>query len=143
MANAIVKVYTTVEAKLSQLAVVDGQLIFVSDTKRIYLDMGGYRVCYTAIQVFSTDQDRLDWLAPIEGFYFVKSTGVLWNYSGSWKQLSPDNLEQVFIGSTTDDFPQTGNSGTLYTSNNAVYKWDSAARRYEIVANKTEWTALE
>lgn len=138
MANTIVKVYTTVAAKLSQLAVSSGQLIFVRDTRKIYLDFNGSRVCYDAIAAFDTDQERLDWLAPTEGFYFVKSTGVLWSYEGSWKQLTPDNLDQVVFG----DLPQTGNSKLLYVTDDVTYKWDSGKGEYKPVSNLTEWTTL-
>lgn len=142
MANAIVKVYTTVAAKLSQLAVSDGQLIFVSDTRRIYLDFNGYRIGYDTFQVFDTDQDRLQWLAPVEGFYFVRSTGVLWNYEGSWKQLTPSNLEQVVIEESASNFPTEGDSKTLYAANNGVYRWDASSNQYGLVANKLEWGNL-
>lgn len=142
MANAIVKVYTTVAAKLSQLAVSDGQLIFVSDTRKIYLDFNGYRVGYDTFRVFENDQERLQWLAPVEGFYFVKSTGVLWSYSGSWAQLTPSNLEQVVIGESASDFPQEGRENTLYTADSGVYKWNASSSTYALVANKLEWGDL-
>lgn len=142
MANAIVKVYTTVAAKLSQLAVSDGQLIFVSDTRRIYLDFNGYRIGYDTFRVFDTDQDRLQWLAPVEGFYFVRSTGVLWNYEGSWKQLTPSNLEQVVIGESASNFPTEGDPKTLYAANSGVYRWDASSNQYGLVANKLEWGDL-
>jgi hypothetical protein len=142
MAN-VMKVYTTVATKLSSLPVQDGQLIFVSDTRQIYLDFSGTRVSYNIIQTFNTDEDRATWLVPIEGFYFVKSTGVLWNYSSGWTQLSPDNLNQIFFGETIDDFPTLGNECLLYITDDATYKWDVLTGSYKMVSNKTEWDVLE
>ena len=37
--SAIVKFYYTVNSKLAELPIVDGQIIFVSDTKKFYLDI--------------------------------------------------------------------------------------------------------
>ena len=53
MAADIVKFYTTVASKLSQLEVRNGNLIFTSDTKQIYLDIHGNRLGYNCIQVFA------------------------------------------------------------------------------------------
>ena len=38
---AIVKAYNTLQSKLSQLPISDGNLIFVTDTHTIYLDING------------------------------------------------------------------------------------------------------
>ncbi len=84
----IVKFYTTVASKLSQLEVRNGNLIFTSDTKQIYLDIHGNRLGYNCIQVFATDTERSALLAPIEGFYFVEETGVMWRYKEKWVQIS-------------------------------------------------------
>lgn len=141
MAAAIVKVYSTVASKLNQLQVTDGQLIFVKDTKRIFLDMNGLRLGYDTIQVFPTDEERLQILAPVEGFYFVESTGIMWRYNNEWKQLTPSNLNPLFFGNR-EDFPPEGNPATLYLTDDATYKWDSLLREYIIVSNKTEWKMI-
>ena len=49
---AVVRVYTTVAAKLNKLPVSDGNLVFVSDTRHIYLDYNGLRIKYNCIQEF-------------------------------------------------------------------------------------------
>ena len=64
---AVVRVYTTVSAKLNKLPVSDGNLVFVSDTRHLYLDYNGLRIKYNCIQEFPTDKDRIDKLAPVEG----------------------------------------------------------------------------
>ena len=139
--SAIVKFYHTVDSKLAQLPVRDGNLVFVTDTKRMYLDIKGNRLPYVDIQVLSEETDRTSILAPTEGFYYVEETNVLWRYKGSWKQVTPNNMTPLFFGDY-DSFPEIGNSGTLYVSDNATYKWDSIKSQYVCVANKTEWNYL-
>lgn len=141
MSLAILKVYATNAAKLSQLQVQDGQLIFVTDTKRIFLDFNGIRVSYSTIQVFSTDEERLQVLAPIEGFYYVEDTNIIWRYNKGWKQITPSNLIPFFFGDR-EDFPPTGNNNMIYLSDDAIYKWDSLLQDYLIVSTKNVWTKL-
>ena len=142
MTTAIVKMYSTTQSGLERLPVVDGQMIFVQDTKNIYLDFNSMRICYTAISVFKKDSDRQDLLAPVEGFYFVEETSILWRYKKKWIQISPDNLNPVFFGKR-NEFPSIGRENVLYTSDNAIYKWDTLIKDYVIISNKTEWTVLE
>ena len=139
--SAIVKFYHTVDSKLAQLPVRDGNLVFVTDTKRMYLDIKGNRLPYIDIQILSEETNRTSILAPTEGFYYVEETNVLWRYKGSWKQVTPNNMTPLFFGDY-DSFPKIGNSGTLYVSDNATYKWDSIKSQYVCVANKTEWNYL-
>lgn len=139
--SAIVKFYHTVDSKLAQLPVRDGNLVFVTDTKRMYLDIKGNRLPYVDIQILPQETDRTSILAPTEGFYYVEETNVLWRYKGSWKQVTPNNMTPLFFGDY-DSFPDQGNSGTLYVSDNATYKWDSVKSQYVCVANKTEWNYL-
>lgn len=141
MSNSIVKFYHTKQSKLSSLPVRDGNLIFVTDTKVLYLDINGNRLPYVDIQILSQESDRTSILAPIEGFYYVEDTNVLWRYKGSWKQVTPNTLTPLFFGGYKD-FPEQGNSGVLYVSDNATYKWDSTQSQYVCVANKTEWDFL-
>lgn len=142
MAASIVKFHRTVAANLNTLPVRTGNLIFVSDTKQIYLDSNGNRIEYTCIQTFTKEQDRLDLLAPTKGFYFVEETAVLWRYDVKWIQITPSNLNEVTFGSSVTDFPLEGNEKILYVADDATYKWDSVTKSYLMVANKTEWKTL-
>lgn len=142
MAASIVKFHRTVAANLNTLPVRTGNLIFVSDTKQIYLDSNGNRIEYTCIQTFTKEQDRLDLLAPTKGFYFVEETAVLWRYDVKWIQITPSNLNEVTFGSSVKDFPLEGNEKILYVADDATYKWDSVTKSYLMVANKTEWKTL-
>lgn len=139
--SAIVKFYHTTQSKLAQLPVSDGNLIFVTDTKKMYLDINGNRLGYQDIQVLPTETDRTSILAPIEGFYYIEETNILWRYKEGWKKVTPDNLSPLFFGAY-EDFLPTGNSNVLYISDDATYKWDSLTSTYICVSNKTEWKEL-
>lgn len=142
MAQSFLQVYTTVAARLSELPTKDGNLIFVRDTKKIYLDTMGMRIGYDCIQTFLKDSDRLETLAPVEGFYFVQETGVMWNYKDGWHQISPDNLNQIIFGKTEQDFPPVGDARLLYVTDDASFRWDTATNSYIVVSNKTEWKSI-
>lgn len=142
-ANAIVRFVTTKAAKLSSLEVRDGQIIFVSDTRHIFLDFNGGRTCYECITTISTEQERLSLLAPIVGFYYIAETHTIWSYDAQdWHQLTPDTIEQVVIVSDYQDLPQTGNPKQLYVTDQATYKWDNISKLYKMVANLTKWEEL-
>lgn len=79
----------TVKSKLSNLAVKDGQLVFVQDKNEIAFDFGGSRKVYKQIEELATDDERASLLAPVNGFYYyVVDPGVLWTYQDGWIQLS-------------------------------------------------------
>lgn len=139
---AIVKCYSTIGSKLAQLPVSDGNLIFVTDTKTIYLDINGNRLGYTDITVLSSETDRTAILAPIEGFYFVEETNIMWRYKEGWKRITPENTSPLFFGDY-ESFPTPGNENVLYISDDATYKWDSLTSSYVCVSNKTEWKEME
>lgn len=96
MAKTILKVVSTVDSKLSTLPLEDGQLIFVYDKKKIILDNHGVRTVYEQIQTIETEEQRNDLLAPIDSFYFVIETSILWRYSnGHWNQITTSPQEQI------------------------------------------------
>lgn len=136
---SIVKFYSTVSNNLNQIPQSDGQIIFAKDTQVMYLDDEGIRLPYNVIKVFKQDSFREALINPAEGFYFVEETAVLWRYKDKWKQLTPDNLQQVIIGKTLDDFDSLGNPSSLYVTDNGIYKWDELLKEYRVVSNVTKW----
>ena len=78
MAKTILKALSTVESKLPTLPLEDGQLIFVYDKKKIVLDNHGIRTVYEQIQTIEKEEQRVGLLAPIDSFYFVIETSILW-----------------------------------------------------------------
>lgn len=122
--TATVKFVSTVDSKLSQLQIENGQLIFVSDTRKICLDFNGVRTEYSQIILLTNEAARLDYLSPITAFYFVKETKVFWRYEdGMWIQLtSPPKETVVFVNYS--DLPAKGELEVLYITETQSYKWD-------------------
>lgn len=140
LTSAPAQFFYTTASKLGDLGIVNGQIIFTSDTKTIYLDMKGHRNSYSTIQVFATDEERLKELAPIEGYYFVEDTNVLWRYKTAWRQITPSNLEPIVFFDNENQFPVVGNGSLLYCTDGAIYNWKQSS--YNMIANKTEWESI-
>ena len=87
--NPILSVISTTASRLPDLAIKDGQLIFVKDTQKVALDIGSRRTFYNQINILQTESERQSWLAPISGlFYFVLETNILWTYQMGWVQIT-------------------------------------------------------
>lgn len=97
--TAVMSVIATVNSKLANLPVEDGQLIFVQDKQTIALDFGGKRKLYTQIEELATEESRTSLLAPVTGrYYYVMDPPVLWRYQeNGWVQITtpPENLAAV------------------------------------------------
>lgn len=74
---AIAKFVYTTSAKINQLPVEDGQIIFAPDMGTIGLDLSGQRFYYQTIKTFETEEERIATPFPIQGFYFVQETEVI------------------------------------------------------------------
>lgn len=140
MASAPAQFFYTTDSKLKELGIVDGQIIFTSDTKTIYLDMKGKRHSYSTIQVFATDAERLAVTAPVEGYYFVEDTNVMWRYKNMWKQVTPSHLNPIVFLDAPNQLPVVGTEGLLYCTNGAIYNWKQSS--YNMIANRTEWESI-
>ena len=134
----ILSVVATVGSKLPDLAIRDGQLIFVQDKHKIAMDMDGKRVFYNQIIELANEQSRASLLAPLVGsYYFVIDTAVLWAYrTEGWIQITTPPKDIVCIGI---QLPELGKAGVLYidTSRHEVSVWDSDANAYMVVADAT------
>lgn len=142
MTAPILKVYTTISNKLNDLHVQDGQLIFVSDTKTIYLDNNGVRLSYDIIQVLKTDKDRINIDSPKEGFYFVEENAILWRYNYKWIQLTQGDVPHIILTEKYIDLPTIGEKDTLYSTENSLYVWDKVNKKYISIASNTEWNRI-
>ena len=88
-AKPVLSAIATVNSKLSDLSVKDGQLIFVQDKNTIALDFGGKRRLYKQIEEIATEEARASMLAPVNGrYYFVMDPPVLWTYQDRWVQIT-------------------------------------------------------
>lgn len=130
--DVILKAISTVDSKLASLEQKDGQLIFCKDTRKILLDLNGVRTAYEQITTINTESQRTEILAPVDGFYFVLDTHILWRYSAKWIQITSQPAEIVYISDSYLDFPSVGNIKQIYvdTGNNATYRWDAIATKY-------------
>ena len=95
--DVILKAISTVDSKLASLDQKDGQLIFCKDTQKILLDLNGVRTAYEQIITINTESQRTEILAPVDGFYFVLDTHILWRYSAEWIQITSQPADVVKI----------------------------------------------
>ena len=95
--DVILKAISTVDSKLASLEQKDGQLIFCKDTRKILLDLNGVRTAYEQITTINTESQRTEILAPVDGFYFVLDTHILWRYSAEWIQITSQPADVVKI----------------------------------------------
>lgn len=134
--RSILKAVSTVDSKLSNLPIEDGQLIFVYDKKKIVLDNHGIRTIYEQIQTIENEDQRKELLAPIDSFYFVIETSILWRYAnGQWIQITSQPAEKVIVKDSYLKFPPIGSSNQIYidTTENATYRWDDKSLKYYCV----------
>ena len=142
MPSTKAKLFYTKEKYLSSLPVKDGQIIFVPDSNKVCLDMISTRYSYETIKVFQTEKERNNY-TPIEGFYFVEETKVIWRWSGEkWNQISPVNLNPVVYGASEEEFPSIGTSNTLYYTDEGIYNWKET-QEYNLIANANRWDKIQ
>lgn len=133
MADSVIRYYAVSRDKLDQLAVADGQLIFVHNAREIYLDVNGERTSYSQIMILFDEEHRKG-LKPVTGFYFVSSTNVLWRYDNQWIQLTTPPREVVVF---SDELPQQGVEETLYITEKDIYKFDDG--KYTKLGGTPQW----
>lgn len=125
MAAASMNFYSTTAAKLANIAVVDGNMIFVRDKRTIYVDAKGERTAYSSIISLIDDEQRKNMTSPLEGFYFVKETEVLWHYERRWKALtSAPETSTIYLDGNEESLPAVGKEKTLYITDSSLYKWN-------------------
>lgn len=141
-AASILSVIATTSARLSSLVIKDGQLIFVQDKGRIAFDFKGTRRFYNQITVLDTDEERAKLSDPMNGYYFVIDTAVLWSYQNEWIPLTSQPKEVIFIGT---ELPELGQAKTLYIDkiDKEISIWDEKTNQYITVADYTKEITTE
>ena len=132
------KVIATTGKKVSDLAIKNGQMLFIQDKQRIALDFNGKRVFYNEINGLKTEEERLNLAAPIEGcFYFVIETSVMWYFDTDWVASTSSPQEVLFIGTS---LPELGIKSKLYvdTTQKNISIWNPERNEYEVIAEKIE-----
>ena len=127
---------TTTSNKLGSIPIDPGLIIFVSDTRTLYLDTGGTRVPYTSIISLGTEAQRQDLNDPLEGFYYVLENEVLWHYDekDGWIVLS--SSQQIKF----DDLPVVGSGNRLYIDGISPYRWTGS--EYTSLIGTPVWKEL-
>ena len=120
--QTVLKVVSTISERLDLLPIEYGQLIFVKDTKQLYFDHLTGRILYNQITILETEEQRLNILKPIIGFYFVKNTNIIWRYEQEWIPLTnPPSTQIEFLPKT--EFPKVGKINILYIDGIKIYRW--------------------
>lgn len=131
MSEPIFKMIYTYESKLNDLGIENQQMIFVGDRNKICLDFNNKRHVFEEIVDISTEEARKSIIAPVDSFYFVKDTCVLWRYMGGvWKQLTTSPAVHIVFENSVENFPDHGKDFVLYISENVIYRWDESTSTY-------------
>ena len=133
------KIMATSSSKIRDLAIKNGQLIFIQDLKRIAFDFNNKRIFYNQIVELNTDADRLALEAPLNGYYFVIDGACLWSYQGEWIQITNKSQETIHIGA---EFPslEQAEEGVLYVNKTErqIAIFDDASDEYFVFSDYTQ-----
>ena len=138
MIRTALSVCATTSSRLPDLAIKNGQLIFIQDKCRIAFDFGDSRKFYNQINELDTDSERIALEEPVTGsYYFVIETAVLWTYQNGWVQLTTTPEEIVFIGV---ELPTLGSANKLYVNKEEkeISVWDDKTNQYITVSNYSD-----
>lgn len=135
--NSVMSLVATSSARIRELPIKNGQLIFIQDLGRIAFDYKSQRVFYNQIVELNTEAERQDLESPLSGYYFVIDSACLWFYKDEWIQITEKPEEIVFIGV---ELPELGQQGKIYidTDDREISVWDEETDKYITVSNYTE-----
>ena len=137
MADNMISVIGTVSSRLPDIPIVNQQIIFVKDQRKIALDLNDKRTFYNEIITLDNDQSRSNLSEPINGcFYFVISTAVLWFYKDNWIPITTPPQNTVFVGT---ELPGLGRENILYVNktDKNISIWDEGSSSFIIVGDAT------
>ena len=126
----------TTSSKIKDLTIKNGQLVFIQDMGRIAMDFNNKRVFYNQIVELETEVERLSLEEPLDGYYFVIGSAILWFYKDGWIQITEKPSEVISIGV---DLPELGQAktNTLYVdkAKREISIYDSELNQYIKVSN--------
>lgn len=138
------KVIATSSSRIRDLVIRDNQLIFIRDLGRIAFDSKGKRVFYNQIVELETEADRLALVNPIDGYYFIISSGIFYHYKNGWTPITekPESFLCIDV-----ELPQLGQENKIYANttsgNENISVWDEKLGCYVVVADKTQSVTSE
>lgn len=134
--RSVLKLVATTSSKIRDLTIADGQLVFLYDIGRIAFDYKGTRVFYNQIVELESEAVRQSLENPLDGYYFVVGTGVLWAYKSGWIQITgkPESIEFIDV-----ELPELGQENKLYVNKTEqeISVWDEETNQYIKVSNYT------
>ena len=140
--KSVLKLIATTSSKIRNLTIENGQLVFLYDIGRIAFDYKGTRVFYNQIVELETESERLALENPLDGYYFVIGSGVLWAYKAGWIQITgkPESIEFIDV-----ELPELGQENKLYVNKaeQNISVWDEETNQYITVANYTSDVSVE
>ena len=136
--NPSMKFIATNSSKINSIPIKDGQLIFVQDTRQIFLDVHRQRQLYAQIMILLNDEVRKALISPIEGFYYTKQESVFWSYfNNEWHQLTGEDPMVVFAD---EGLPEEGVDNTIYVKDRDFYRWNDDLQDYLTVGGtELDW----
>ena len=134
--KSILSLVATSSSRIRDLVIKDGQLIFIQDLGRIAFDFKGKRVFYNQIVELDTEVERLALDSPLDGYYFVIETAILWFYNNGWIQITDKPEEIVFVGV---ELPTLGQENKIYVDidDREISVWNEETNQYVVVSNYT------
>lgn len=140
--KSVFKLIATTSSKIRSLTIKNGQLVFLYDIGRIAFDYKGKRVFYNQIVELQTEVERLALEDPLDGYYFVIGSGILWAYKSGWFQITgkPEIIEFIDV-----ELPELGQENKLYVNKTEqnISVWDDKKGDYIKVANYTDSISVE
>ena len=140
--KSVLKLIATTSSKIRNLTIENGQLVFLYDIGRLAFDYKGTRVFYNQIVELETEAERLTLENPLDGYYFVIGSGVLWAYKAGWIQITgkPESIEFIDV-----ELPELGQENKLYVNKaeQEISVWDDETNQYITVANYTSDVSVE
>ena len=99
MSNTNVKFVTTIASKLGALPIVNGQIIYLSDSSEIYFDMNNVRKPSSDFIEMPNEDAIKAILTPLNKLYIAKDVGSLWKFINSeWVRISgPDGISDITL----------------------------------------------
>lgn len=115
---ATFKPYRIKNSQLSSLPIVDGQLIFVTDAKKIYLDAQGSRIPFGDMEI-SDNVVTQDQIGAVNGVAPLNAAGQIDS------SYLPSYVDDVVEYAGSSNRPATGETGKIYvdTTTNKTYRW--------------------
>ena len=132
----ILSLVATTSSRIKDLTIKDGQLVFIRDLGRIAFDFKGQRVFYNQIVELETEVQRLSLEEPLDGYYFVIDSAILWFYKDGWIQITNKPEEVISIGVELPELGQA-KTNTLYVdkAKREISIYDSELNQYIKVSN--------